>query len=68
MKAKELKSPKSTKINKRISETEAEVTRTKVSMPRSDEEYLSPMHIKLPKNKPRNKKEQKTSKNSADFE
>jgi hypothetical protein len=65
MKTKELRSPKSIKINKRISEAEPEVIRTKVCLPRSDEEYLSPMHIKLPKNKLRSKKEQKTSKNSA---
>lgn len=68
MKTKELRSPKSIKINKRISEAELEVARTKVCMPRNDEEYLSPMHIKLPKNKIRNKKEQKISKNNAEFE
>ena len=67
MKTKELRSPKSIKINKRISETEPEITRTKVCLPRNDEEYLSPMHIKLPKNKLLNKKEQKTSKDNGEF-
>lgn len=64
MKSKEIKSPKAVKINKRISEVEMELHKNRVNLQKSDEEYLSPMHIKLPKNKSKNKKESKSSKNT----
>ncbi len=64
MKIKEIKSPKTIKINKRISEVDTETHRNHVNLHKNDEEYLSPMHIKLPKNKAKNKKESKNSKNT----
>lgn len=68
MKLRDIKSPKQLKANKRSSEAEPESARTRVCIPRSDEEYLSPMHIKLPKPKIKGRKEQKISKNTAEFE
>lgn len=49
------------KCNKRTSEADPEF-RNKIAGGKSEEEYLSPMHIKLPKGKPKNKKEVKFSK------
>ena len=63
MKSKEIKSPKGVKINKRISEVETDIHKMRGNVQKSDEEYLSPMHIKLPKNKGKNKKDSKNSKN-----
>lgn len=49
------------KCNKRTSETEPEF-KAKIVLGKSEEEYLSPMHIKLPKGKLKNKKEVRFSK------
>jgi len=62
MKVLQCVSPKSNKLKKRISEAEASNTKSKDTQRNENEDCASPMHIKLTKNKAKEKKENKMQK------
>jgi len=56
MKSKEIRAAKSPKNNKRTSVTDANFPKEKSAIASQENDYLAPMHIKIPKNKIKAKK------------